>query len=165
MTMTQPLRKSYYHWPSPVGKLTLVDQGHGLSHIKFGFAEIIKADSNIDVFKKAILQLEEYFSGKRKHFDIQLDLTATPFQHSVYQALQAIPWGQTQSYGDIAHIINNPKAYRAVGLANNKNPIPIIIPCHRVIGKNSGKHKRLTGYAGGLDLKKLLLDIEGCEYD
>lgn len=102
-------------------------------------------------------QLEEYFEGQRRAFDIPLDLRGTEFQRTVWQALQEIPYGTTKSYSDIAKAINRPKAVRAVGGAIGANPVPIVVPCHRVIGKDGS----LTGFAGGLDIKRQLLKIEG----
>lgn len=104
----------------------------------------------------AILQIREYLAKKLQKFDLPIDPKGTDFQKSVWQELQKIPYGETRSYSDVALSINNPKAVRALGMANNKNPIVIIIPCHRVIGKNG----KLVGYAGGLDLKQKLLDLE-----
>lgn len=101
-------------------------------------------------------QIEQYLAGKRRLFDVPICLRGTSFQLSVWQALMQIPYGQTRTYGEIANIIGNPRASRAVGMANNKNPICIIVPCHRVIGANGG----LVGYAAGLDIKKMLLNIE-----
>jgi len=108
------------------------------------------------LIKKAAAQLREYFDGKRKTFDLPLAPRGTEFQLTVWKALQAIPYGKTCSYGQLADKIGNPKACRAVGMANNRNPITIIIPCHRVIGSNGN----LTGYAGGLDLKDKLIMLE-----
>ena len=108
------------------------------------------------VLLQAKMQLLEYFNGERDVFDLALSPKGTEFQNKVWKQLQKIPFGKTKSYGDIASKINNPKAMRAVGMANRNNPIPIIIPCHRVIGSNG----KLTGFAGGLDLKKRLLDCE-----
>lgn len=108
------------------------------------------------LIKEAAKQLNEYFKGKRKVFDLPLDLSGTAFQTKVWQELLKIPYGKTVSYKDISIAINNPKAYRAVGMANNKNRIMIVVPCHRVIGSN----KKLIGYAGGLKLKEYLLDLE-----
>lgn len=104
----------------------------------------------------ALLQLKQYFAGTRREFDLDLAPQGTPFQQRVWQELRAIPFGSTASYGAIAQCIGNPKACRAVGMANSRNPIPIIIPCHRVIGKDGS----LTGFSGGLDVKKQLLDLE-----
>lgn len=109
-----------------------------------------------ELLSMATIQLDEYFQGKRTTFPLPFKLTGTPFQLAVWKELQNIPYGQTTSYKEIAQKINKPKAYRAVGMANNKNPLPIIIPCHRVIGSNG----KLIGYAGGLKLKNYLLELE-----
>ncbi|WP_238925418.1 methylated-DNA--[protein]-cysteine S-methyltransferase [Vibrio sp. S11_S32] len=108
------------------------------------------------ILAQTVLQLEQYFSGQRAQFDLPLAATGTAFQQQVWQALTDIPYGETCSYQDIANAIGNPKAVRAVGLANGKNPISIIVPCHRVIGKNG----KLTGYAGGVEVKQGLLETE-----
>ena len=109
-----------------------------------------------ELLSMATIQLDEYFQGKRTTFSLPFKLTGTPFQLAVWKELQNIPYGQTTSYKEIAQKMNKPKAYRAVGMANNKNPLPIIIPCHRVIGSNG----KLIGYAGGLKLKNYLLELE-----
>ena len=109
-----------------------------------------------ELLSMATIQLDEYFQGKRTTFSLPFKLTGTPFQLAVWKELQNIPYGKTTSYKEIAQKINKPKAYRAVGMANNKNPLPIIIPCHRVIGSNG----KLIGYAGGLNLKNYLLELE-----
>ncbi|MGD9825787.1 methylated-DNA--[protein]-cysteine S-methyltransferase [Desulfobacter sp.] len=108
------------------------------------------------IFPYAVSQLVQYFEGRLKQFDLDLQPKGTDFQKQVWQELLTIPYGTTVTYGKIAEQIRNPKAFRAVGLANRCNPIPIIIPCHRVIGKNG----KLTGFAGGLDIKQALLDLE-----
>jgi methylated-DNA-[protein]-cysteine S-methyltransferase len=104
-----------------------------------------------------VRQLEEYFAGSRREFDLTLHLEGTPFQRRVWAALREIPYGATLSYGELARRIDKPKASRAVGLANGRNPISILVPCHRVIGTNGS----LTGYGGGLDRKRWLLAHEG----
>jgi methylated-DNA-[protein]-cysteine S-methyltransferase len=104
----------------------------------------------------AAAQLEEYFAGARTEFDLDLELEGTPFQRQVWAALRTIPYGETRSYGEIAEQIGKPGAFRAVGLANGRNPIGIIVPCHRVIGASGS----LAGYGGGLDRKQLLLELE-----
>ena len=101
-------------------------------------------------------QLQEYFAGTRRKFDVPYELRGTEFQKKVWAALEEIPYGQTRSYGDIARAVGNPKAVRAVGLANGKNPLWIVVPCHRVVGSGG----RLTGYAGGLEMKRALLELE-----
>jgi len=102
-------------------------------------------------------QLTEYFDGKRREFSIPLDLRGTPFQLACWQALLAIPYGETRSYAEIARAIGHPNAFRAVGMANNRNPIAIVVPCHRVIASGGS----LCGYGGGLEVKRKLLDLEG----
>ncbi|MDR2964184.1 MAG: methylated-DNA--[protein]-cysteine S-methyltransferase [Treponema sp.] len=114
------------------------------------------AANETPLIKKTVQQLDEYFSKKRKTFNLPLSLNGTEFQLKVWNTLQKIPYGETCSYGELAKMIGNPKASRAVGMANNKNPVVIIIPCHRVIGADGS----LTGYAGGLDIKKILLGLE-----
>ena len=121
------------------------------------FSDIIKEnDKGSEVLDKALKQMNEYFSGERKKFDLPLYFEGTEFQKSVWNELRKIPYGTTVSYKDIAEGINNEKAVRAVGNANNKNKIMIIVPCHRVIGKNG----KLVGFAGGLDKKEFLLEHE-----
>lgn len=138
---------------------------YGLTDLYFLTIEEKPADNTPPAGQKfleqAVIELTEYFEGKRKNFTVPLHITGgTPFQHRVWQALQAIPYGDTRSYQEIATSAQSPKAVRAVGQANSKNPIAIIIPCHRVIGKNG----KLTGYMGaneiGLQLKQALLSLE-----
>ncbi len=142
---------------SPLGKIILKAQKDQLTCCQFLQRQKNCFEQQTTPFLLNVQkQLDEYFSGQRKNFDIPLNLLGTPFQIKVWQALQTIPYGETQSYKYIAKKINNPHAYRAVGMANNKNPLAIIIPCHRVIGTNG----KLTGYAGGVDLKQKLLQLE-----
>ena len=108
------------------------------------------------LIKRMAEEIEEYFAGKRRSFDIPLSMSGTDFQRSVWKALQTIPFGETRSYKDIATQIGNPKACRAVGMANNRNPVAIVVPCHRVIGQDGS----MTGYAGGISVKEYLLDVE-----
>lgn len=119
---------------------------------KFNFFQETKNSFSYKIIK----ELDEYFSGKRKYFDLPLSYTGTSFQKKVWESLKKIPYGETKTYKEIALEIEKPKSYRAVGLANNKNPLPIFLPCHRVIGTNG----KLVGYAGGLELKKKLLKLE-----
>lgn len=150
--------------PSPVGALTLVASGKGLTAIlwendhdgRVPLGEMTE-DSGHPVLVETARQLEEYFTGRRKTFSVPLDFNGTDFQKAVWNALLNIPFGETRSYGEIAVQLGNPKAVRAVGAANGKNPISIIAPCHRVIGSNG----KLTGFAGGLAAKALLLKLEG----
>ena len=125
--------------------------------LSVSFSDIIKEnDKGSEVLDKALKQMNEYFSGERKKFDLPLYFEGTEFQKSVWNELRKIPYGTTVSYKDIAEGINNEKAVRAVGNANNKNKIMIIVPCHRVIGK----YGKLVGFAGGLDKKEFLLEHE-----
>jgi len=154
----------YKTMKSPVGELKLVASDKGLAAIlwendsprRVRLAPISE-DNNHPVLIEAERQLKDYFSGKRKSFSVKLDFKGTEFQKKVWAALLTIPFGETRSYGQIAKQIKNPKAVRAVGAANGKNPISIIAPCHRVIG-STGK---LTGFAGGLEAKARLLALEG----
>lgn len=146
--------KTFYDYDTPVGKLYIEAEEDFLT--KLSFFELSGKRLETPVIKETYGQLTEYFEGNRKTFDIPLKLEGTDFQKSVWHALMKIPYGKTVSYLDIARSAGNPKASRAVGMANNKNKIPIIIPCHRVIGKNGS----LTGYAGGLEIKKKLLELE-----
>lgn len=140
---------------SPIGTLLLSCDELGLNRI--GFAEkTLHTDDEHGILDQAQHELEEYFSGKRKAFTVPLHIPGTEFQIRVYQALLQIPYGEVCSYADIARAINNPKAFRAVGLANNRNRIPLIIPCHRVVGSNGA----LVGYAGGIEKKQMLLELE-----
>lgn len=139
---------------SPVGPLTLISDGAALTHLLFGtLREQTEPD---DVLTAAKNQLSEYFSGQRRAFSVPLNPHGTEFQQRVWRALRGIPYGTTASYADIARAIGSPKAFRAVGQANHVNPIPILIPCHRVVGANGA----LTGYAGGLNVKQALLSLE-----
>ena len=150
---------------SPVGKLKLVASDEGLVAIlwekdsprRVRLSELVPDDQH-PVLMKTERQLGEYFAGKRKTFSVPLDMRGTPFQKNVWEALLAIPFGETRSYGQLATQLGNPRATRAVGAANGRNPISIIVPCHRVIG-SSGK---LTGFAGGLETKERLLRLENC---
>ncbi|MCL2720861.1 MAG: methylated-DNA--[protein]-cysteine S-methyltransferase [Treponema sp.] len=155
--------KYYYNYSNKFCNLFIIEENNTIHNVRFKFEEklFIKKSTELKklqtpLIKETIKQLDEYFSGKRKTFDLPLNAQGTEFQKKVWQVLKAIPYGQTCSYEQIAIKTGNPKACRAVGLSNNKNPIVIIIPCHRVIGKNG----KLTGYAGGLELKQKLLDLE-----
>jgi methylated-DNA-[protein]-cysteine S-methyltransferase len=151
----------YSRVESPVGPLLLVADDAGLRKIYFEEGrDRIRPDSSwkqdAAYFKATISQLRSYFSGKLKQFELPLAPEGTPFQLTVWQNLCEIPYGATISYGELADRLGNPKASRAVGLANGSNPIPIVIPCHRVIGSNG----KLTGYGGGLPIKEKLLALE-----
>lgn len=166
ITRKPVMSQTYLDTASPVGRLRLVAQCGALlavlwesdppSRVRLD-ASMEPCDSRPEpVLIAAKEQLDEYFAGERRQFDLPLELCGTPFQKQVWNSLLTIPFGQTRTYGQLADQIGNPKAVRAVGAANGKNPISIIVPCHRVIGA-SGK---LTGFAGGLDAKKMLLQLE-----
>ena len=138
---------------TPIGVLGLCARDGFLTAVKFHAVEEFGEDRALDM---AAQQLEEYFSGSRREFDIPMDMGGTDFQKKCWQALMEIPYGETRSYSDIAMQVGSPKGVRAVGMANHVNPIPIIVPCHRVVGKNGS----LTGYAGGLDMKTWLIEHE-----
>ena len=151
----------YCYFETPIGELLLAGEADALSMIGFPKGAMRRDPEpdwiyNEDPFEAACQQLMEYFDGKRKEFDLPLKLDGTEFQVSVLEALQGIPYGETTSYGAIAKQIGRPRAMRAVGAANGRNPIPIIVPCHRVIGSSGD----LTGFGGGLDTKEALLRLE-----
>jgi methylated-DNA-[protein]-cysteine S-methyltransferase len=146
---------------SPIGKLLIYGTARGLSGILMTrqrhFEGKQKAWTRDDArWSAAAKQLREYFDGKRREFDLPLDVEGTDFQTKVWAALRKIPFGRTASYAEIARKIGKPKAMRAVGMANGRNPVSIVVPCHRVIGADGS----LTGYGGGLDRKRILLDLE-----
>ena len=151
----------YCYLDTPIGELLLAGDDDALCLV--GFPEgSMRRDPEPDwiynekPFAVARQQLTEYFAGERREFDLPLKLDGTEFQMSVLRALQQIPYGETTSYAEIAERVGRPKAVRAVGAANGRNPIPIIVPCHRVIGS----HGELTGFGGGLDTKEALLRLE-----
>jgi len=147
---------------SPVGPLFLAASAKGLVRLEFE-SRVMKLDSNnIDLreSKQALApylrELEEYFAGERREFTVPLDLRGTEFQLACWRALLRIPYGETRSYADIARAIGHPHAFRAVGMSNNRNPVAIVVPCHRVIAASGS----LCGYGGGLDIKRKLLELE-----
>ena len=160
---------------STIGPLFLAASGQGLFALEFdarlpGQQSIRPNPRHLREEKKGVAfedsprfmrlyvkELEEYFAGKRRQFDFPLDLRGTDFQISCWRALVAIPYGETRSYADIARTVGKPNAFRAVGMANNRNPIAIVVPCHRVIASDG----TLCGYGGGLDVKRKLLELEG----
>ncbi|MBB5173346.1 methylated-DNA--[protein]-cysteine S-methyltransferase [Texcoconibacillus texcoconensis] len=169
--MTKRQFISYAEMDSPLGPLTLVQSEKGMILIEFGAAKdvylTIKSKlkkhllctplkEDADSLKPVQKQLDEYFQGQRYEFDVPLDLLGTRFQTLVWKTLQSIPYGETKSYKQIALEIGAPKAVRAIGGANNQNPVPIIIPCHRVIGTNGS----MVGYGGGIEKKETLLQLE-----
>ncbi|TYS30810.1 methylated-DNA--[protein]-cysteine S-methyltransferase [Bacillus pumilus] len=155
-----------YH--APIGALYLVEKDAAIIEVMFDDEPFLakKQEANLieeetHVLQEAKKQLDEYFNGERQVFDLPLKQTGSPFQEQVWQALSAIPYGESKSYADIAEAIGNPKAVRAIGQANRRNTLPIFIPCHRVIGKD----RSLTGYAGTkTDMKAVLLELEGIPF-
>ncbi|MFY0663231.1 MAG: methylated-DNA--[protein]-cysteine S-methyltransferase [Natronospirillum sp.] len=154
---------TYTRMPTPVGDLLISTDGQGIRHILFddgAAAEKLQQRAKQGahpILQQAETQLAEYFAGTRNAFDLPLSAVGTAFQQRVWNALSTIPFGQTWDYAQLAHAIGQPTAARAVGMANGRNPLSIVVPCHRVIGKNG----TLTGYAGGLSRKEWLLKHEG----
>jgi methylated-DNA-[protein]-cysteine S-methyltransferase len=151
----------YTYMDSPVGRLLLAGDEAGLRLIGFSTGRMARGadpdwQRSEEPFGVVVRQLAEYFAGARRSFDLPLAPDVTEFQARVLAALQAIPYGETRSYRDVAIAIGNPRAVRAVGGANASNPLPIVIPCHRVIGSGGG----LTGFGGGMETKRYLLDLE-----
>lgn len=146
---------------SPVGQLIILTSKKGLSGLYFGHriekSTLPTEDSENRILKRAAKQLGEYFAKKRESFDLPLDAKGSEFRRDVWKQLSEIPFGETRSYGELAQKMGNPKAVRAVGIANGVNPISIIVPCHRVIGKDGS----LIGFGGGLEIKTKLLQHEG----
>jgi methylated-DNA-[protein]-cysteine S-methyltransferase len=145
-------------YESPVGTLTLVGGPRGLTRLYFPrqAGPLDEERHDPEPFATAVVQLEEYFAGRRRRFGLALDLQGTPFQRSVWAQLSAIPHGETRAYGELARAIGRPDRARAVGAAVGRTPVPIIVPCHRAVGANGD----LTGYLGGVALKRTLLDLE-----
>ena len=152
----------YTELPTMAGLLRIVEENDAIVQIQFEQEQKTAGDAALQdtpLLLEAKRQLEEYFAGLRAGFSLPLNPQGTAFQKKVWQQLEAIPYGQTRTYGQIAAAVGQPTASRAVGGANHNNPIAIVIPCHRVIGANG----KLTGYAGGLDIKEKLLRLEGVE--
>ena len=153
---------TYYHYhTTPIGQLLLAGDGEALGLLGFPGGKMARVHesawlSDAAPFQEVIQQLEAYFSGELTHFDLPLAPQGTEFQRLVWDALTRIPYGETWSYCELARHIGKPKASRAVGAANGLNPIPVIIPCHRVIGSDG----KLTGFGGGLETKEYLLGLE-----
>ncbi len=144
---------------TPIGRLRLVSDGDHLVRIDFEGHQDGSAGEEADdpLLEACAEQLRDYFAGKRQYFNLPLAPPGTPFQRAVWQALEEIPFGELRSYRDIAAAIGKPTATRAVGAANGRNPLPIVVPCHRVVGSDGS----LTGFAGGLAIKRQLLILEG----
>lgn len=143
-------------YETPVGKICIGEENGCITHVTWSKIPQEYILEETELILNCKKQLDEYFAGKRKNFDLPLVPKGTEFQQKVWNALMEIPYGETRTYGEIAAAIGNPKAARAVGMANNKNPIGIIIPCHRVVGANG----KLVGYAGGMEKKEWLLSLE-----
>lgn len=149
--------KFWYSYQTKIGTIFIKEEENKISQIGILKQEKIEEErKETALIKIAYYQIQEYLEGKRKEFDLPLLMKGTTFQRKVWNALTTIPYGETRSYQEIAKQIGNEKAVRAVGGANHNNPIMIVVPCHRVIGKN----KKMVGYAGGLELKEKLLEIE-----
>ena len=151
--------KSYFEYPSPIGRIGIGEENGYITDIRFERSAEKPKDARITetpMIKEANRQLEEYFAGKRRKFGLPLEIGGTDFQRRCWKVLLDIPYGETRSYADIARAVGSPRGFRAVGMANNRNHIVIVIPCHRVIGSDGG----LVGFGGGLDVKKYLLDME-----
>jgi O-6-methylguanine DNA methyltransferase len=162
-------------YKSPVGPLFLAASAKGLVALEFEArqpgqqtmrpnprdlrraTQLIEFVESAEAMRPYVGELEEYFAGKRREFSFALDLRGTAFQLSCWRALLAIPYGETRTYADIARAVGKPQAFRAVGMANNRNPIAIVVPCHRVVASDG----TLCGYGGGLDIKRQLLELEG----
>ncbi|MDR1524508.1 MAG: methylated-DNA--[protein]-cysteine S-methyltransferase [Tannerella sp.] len=152
--------KHFIIYNSPTGLIRIVEDGTGITNIDYLTSKPENPagaeEKETPLLKNVVRQLAEYFEGKRTSFDVKLNMHGTDFQKRVWNALCTIPYGETRTYGQIAEYAGCPKGARAVGMANNRNPVSIIVPCHRVIGAGGA----LTGYAGGLDIKQTLLNIE-----
>ncbi|MGH2889503.1 MAG: methylated-DNA--[protein]-cysteine S-methyltransferase [Solirubrobacteraceae bacterium] len=157
-TVAPPTGAAWTVYESPVGPLTLVAGLAGLRRLAFAGPgpALDERDRDPRALARVAEQLDEYFSGSRRRFELELDLAGTPFQLAVWRALLQIPYGETVSYAHVARAIGRVERVRAVGAANGRNPIAIIVPCHRVIGADGS----LTGYGGGLERKRALLDLE-----
>lgn len=164
MTPTVPTSRHLQHLDSPIGHLTLIGSSEGLTHILFdgqepadvGLPDDLPEADDDPILAAVARQLDEYFAGDRREFDLPLDLRGTDFQRAAWLALAEVPYGETRSYAEQADAIGRPGAFRAVGAANGKNPVPIVLPCHRIIGADGS----LTGFGGGLPLKQRLLGHE-----
>ncbi len=152
----------YSRLDSLAGRLIVAVSDHGLVRLEFDRGSFPAENSKVswveseDATRDYVRQLEEYFAGQRRDFTFPLDLRGTEFQLKCWRALLHIPYGETRTYADIARAVGQPRGFRAVGLANNRNPIAIVVPCHRVIASDG----TLCGYGGGLDIKRKLLDLE-----
>ena len=145
-----------FFYDTSVGKICIGEENGAITRVTWSKIHSDALEEETPLILQCKKQLEEYFAGERKAFDLPLAPKGTAFQQKVWKALTEIPYGETRTYGEIAAAVGNPKGARAVGMANNKNPIGIIIPCHRVVGANG----KLVGYAGGMEKKAFLLELE-----
>ena len=153
------MKKYCFYDYEGVGRLGIGVESERITDLHFERSSISRSEISLEetpFHRKASGQLDEYFSGRRKIFDLPLAPKGTDFQMRCWEALLQVPYGETRSYGDIARSVGSPRGFRAVGMANNRNPIAIIIPCHRIIGSDG----KLVGFGGGLDIKAFLLDLE-----
>ena len=150
------MEKIFFYENTPVGRLCIGEKDGCITRVTWNHIPKEYVLEETELIRKCKQQLDEFFAGERKTFDLPLAPLGTEFQKKVWAALEEIPCGETRTYGEIAAVVGNPKAARAVGMANNKNPIAIIIPCHRVVGANG----KLVGYAGGMERKMFLLELE-----
>ena len=163
-TMTTTTTMRLQHLDTPIGHLTLIASEQGLAHLLFdgqepvdvGLTDDLREVDDDPILETTAVQLGEYFAGERTRFDLPLDLRGTEFQRDAWMALADVPYGETRTYGEQAKAIGRPGASRAVGAANAKNPVPVVLPCHRIVGADGS----LTGFGGGLDLKQRLLAHE-----
>lgn len=150
--------KSLFYYPTPIGRIRILENGNAITHLYFE-DEPVSTDAILqetELLKEAGHQLQLYFAGQLREFNLPLAPAGTDYMRRVWDALCTIPYGETRSYREVAASLGNPQAARAVGLANNKNPLPLFIPCHRVIGSN----RKLVGYRGTLSVKEQLLVLE-----
>lgn len=147
---------AHFIYRTPLGRITIATDGDAITQVLFGEQDAPGSLFPTALTNEAATQIQQYLAGKRRTFDLPLSPAGTPFQQSVWDALRTIPYGSTWTYAQLAEAVGNPKAFRAVGGANNKNPLPILVPCHRVIGANGD----LVGYASGVHIKRFLLDLE-----
>ncbi len=148
---------NYYKYQTAIGSLTFCEEEGNITVISSQYQPETGEEKETETIRRAYAQIKEYLDGNRKTFDLPLAPKGTKFQKQVWQALSDIPYGQTRTYKEIAVAVGNPKAVRAVGMANNRNPLIVVVPCHRVIGSDG----KMIGYAAGVDKKEFLLRLEG----
>lgn len=150
------MKKTYFAYNTPIGHITIASDGEAITRIAFGVAILEGDNKPTKLTNDASTQIQEYLAGKRTVFEMPFKAAGTPFQEQVWKATAQIPYGQTRTYGQIAEAAGNPRASRAVGMAVNRNPLPLVVPCHRIIGAQG----KPVGYAGGLRIKEFLLNLE-----